>query len=84
MNTSLLKIIEKDKKMPHNISNFLNRLPSIESILYVSITIGTFIFLLNLPNVDDEKRVKYILTFIGMFLVIMLTIINLSIKGELT
>jgi len=71
-------------KMSHTINDFLNRLPSIESILYVSIAIGTFIFLLNLPKVDDEKRVKYILTFIRMFLAIMLTIINLSIKGELT
>lgn len=70
--------------MPQNISNFLNRLPSIESILYVSIMIGTFVFLINLPRIDDKKRVKYILIFIGMFLAIMLTIINLSINGEHT
>ena len=70
--------------MPHNINDFLNRLPSIESILYVSIMIGTFVFLVNLPRIDDKKRVKYILIFIGMFLAIMLTIINLSIKGEHT
>lgn len=64
--------------MPHIISNFLNRLPSIESILFVSMVIGAFVFLANLPRFDDKKRIMYIAIFIEAFFAIAMIIATLS------